>query len=288
MLKSPMWTNYVQAAHTGSGQPQLNATIMKDFEFPLPPLDEQHRIAWILGSLDDKIDSNRRLAKSLEDAATALFKANFTDLIGQEDLIMTEARQIPRGWALVPIAELAQYVNGKAFTKFGNGRGRPVIRIAELRSGFGHSTVYTDHVTEPEFLAQPGDILFAWSGSLGVYRWYRDEALINQHIFKVIPSGYPAWFVFFALKYVMPRFRSIAADKATTMGHIKRAHLSEYAIAVPPSELLAKHDAEFSPLFDRALQAWVEIETLKQIRDQLLPRLLTGQIRASRDAEFAS
>ncbi len=251
---------------------------VKAFHILTPPIDEQRRIVDVLGALDDKIENNQRIAETLEEIAATLFKARFVDFIDHDDLVDSEVGSIPGGWSAVPISDLARYVNGKAFTKFGNDRGRMVIRIAELRSGPGRSTVFTDHEAEPDFVAQPGDLLFAWSGSLDVYRWHREEALINQHIFKVIPAGHPAWFVFHALREAMPRFQAIAADKATTMGHIKRAHLTEYSLAVPPTDQLAEHDAEFTPLFDRALQARREVETLTCIRDALLPRLIAGQI----------
>lgn len=263
----------------GSATPILKKSAFEAFKLPVPSLDEQRRIAWVLGSLDDKIENNRRIAKTLEEIAETLFKARFVDFVDHDDLVESEIGPISTGWAAVPVRDLAKYVNGKAFTKFGNGQGRMVIRIAELRSGPGNSTVYTDHEAEPDFVAQPGDLLFAWSGSLDIYRWYREEALINQHIFKVVPEGYPAWFVLHALKYVMPHFQAIAADKATTMGHIKRSHLAEYRVAVPPPEDLARLDVEFAPLYARALQAQMEVETLTRTRDELLPRLISGQIR---------
>jgi type I restriction enzyme S subunit len=250
----------------------------------LPPIEEQSRIARILGSLDDKIENNRRIAETLERIAATLFKARFVDFVDHDDLVESEIGPIPRGWSAMPVGDLASYVNGKAFTKFGNGRGRMVIRIAELKSGPGGATVYTDHDADPEFIAEPGDMLFAWSGSLDVYRWHREQALINQHIFKVVPRGYPKWFVYYALKLVMPEFQAIASDKATTMGHIKRSHLTDFAVAVPPAGELGASDKVFEPLFDLALQARIEIETLARIRDLLLPRLVSGQIRVPADA----
>lgn len=263
----------------GSATPILKKSAFEKFELAVPHLHEQRRIAWILSSLDDKIENNRRITKTLEEIAATLFKARFVDFVDHDDLVESEIGPIPRQWTPVPVANLARYVNGKAFTKFGNDRGRMVIRIAELRSGPGGATVYTDHETKPDFIAQSGDILFAWSGSLDVYRWYRDEALINQHVFKVIPIDRPAWLAFYALKHVMPHFQAIAADKATTMGHIKRSHLSQYAVAVPPDNELVQHDRVFAPLFERALRARLEVETLTRIRDALLPRLVSGQIR---------
>ncbi len=92
-----------------------------------------------------------------------------------------------------------------------------VIRIAELNSGTGGSTVYNDVPADSDNVAYPGDLSFSWSGSLNVYHWHGDEALINQHIFKVVCADYPQWFVHFHLREAMPFFQGIAADKATTM-----------------------------------------------------------------------
>jgi type I restriction enzyme S subunit len=265
----------------------IKASSLGRLSVSVPQVDEQKRIAQVLRSLDEKIDNNLRIARTLEEIATALFKARFVDFIGQDDLVESEVGPIPQGWAATPVGDLARYVNGKAFTKFGNGRGRMVIRIADLRSGPGGSTVYSDHEAEPDFVAAPGDILFAWSGSLDVYRWHRPEALINQHIFKVIPEGYPNWFVFHTLKYVMPHFQAIAADKATTMGHIKRADLHALSIATPPTSGIREHDVVFAPLYEQALVARKESEMLVQIRDQLLPRLISGRLLVPDSARHA-
>ena len=271
--------DYLLMMATGSTFTNLSRKDLRSFAIPWPEPDVRGEVARITRAFDDKIENNRGIAETLEQIAATLFRARFVDFVDRDDLVESEIGPIPKGWAALPVGDLARYVNGKAFTKFGNGRGQMVIRIAELRSGPGASTVYTDHEAEPDFVAQQGDVLFAWSGSLDVYRWHREEALINQHIFKVIPAGYPAWFVFYALKHVMPHFQAIAADKATTMGHIKRSHLTEFAVAVPPADDLAEDDAAFGPLFERALQAHVEAETLVHVRDELLPRLISGQVR---------
>lgn len=285
-LKSPQFGEQLYSRMHGSDMaPYVSLTEQRTLTVQLPPIEEQRAIGATLSRLDDKIESNRQIAAILEEIAATLFKARFVDFIDHDELVEIAIGPIPPGWVAEPVASLAQFVNGKAFTRHGNGRGRMVIRIADLRSGPSGSTVYTDYETEPEYTAFPGDILFAWSGSLDVYRWHREEALINQHIFKVIPtSPYPGWFVYLALKHLMPQFQAIAADKATTMGHIKRSHLHEHAVAVPPTEELEKHSAVFQPLFDRVLAAQVELETLTRARDALLPRLVSGQIRVPPDA----
>ncbi len=245
------------------------ATI-KSIIVPLPPLKTQESISYILGALDDKIAVNDRIGQ----AADELRALNLRHW----------ARSHSGSMEASPLSSFARFVNGRAFTKDATGTGRMVIRIAEINSGPGGSTVHNDLDVPNEHLARPGDVLFAWSGSLAVTRWYRPEAIINQHIFKVIPNaGVPVWMVYELVREKLSDFKAIAAGKATTMGHIQRHHLDEPVLA-PKPENLNVLDAELGRLWDRALAAEQESLTLAELRDTLLPRLMSGEIRV-RDAE---
>jgi type I restriction enzyme S subunit len=284
----------------GSANPALNRNHIHPRKTIWPQREEQIAIVRVLAALDDKIALNRGANRTLEELATTLFRSLFVDF----DAVVAKAAgrdpahlhpdfaalfpatfedssigPIPRGWEVKTIKEIARYVNGRAFTKDATGTGRMVIRIAELNSGPGASTVYSQVEAGLENLAQPGDLLFAWSGSLDVYRWYRDEAIINQHIFKVICEDYPQWFVHEQLREAMPFFQDIAADKATTMGHIKREHLSQAFLAVPPKDLLDVADKIFQPLYAKQLGNERESLTLAALRDTLLPKLVSGELR---------
>jgi type I restriction enzyme S subunit len=304
--KSPAFTRQVSALTTGSAQPQFPIRDIRRVSIPLPPLDEQRTIARVLGALDDKIELNRRMNRTLGKLATTLFRSWFVDFdpvvakaAGRKPVHLrpevaalfpahfqdSELGPIPDAWEMKTVEDLARYVNGRAFTKGASGKGRMVIRIAELNSGPGGSTIYSDIDVAPEHVAQPGDLLFAWSGSLDVYRWYRDEAIINQHIFKVVCQKYPQWFVQHQLREAMSFFQDVAADKATTMGHIKREHLSQPRLAVPPKELLETADKIFRPLYDKQLANERESLTLAALRDTLLPKLLSGELRVN-DSEL--
>jgi len=248
----------------GIGQP---LTSLRGISIQIPELDEQRAIAKLLGALDDKITANAKLITT----ADKLSHTMFLSMVGTGD-------------QLVPLSDTAKFVNGKAFTKNASGTGRMVIRIAELNSGIGGSTVYNDIDVDDQYLARPGDLLFAWSGSLTLHRWFRPEGIVNQHIFKVMPQdGYPHWLVYELLRHRLEDFKSIAADKATTMGHIQRKHLDE-PVALPPLGEIHKHNEVMTGLWDRALAA--EVESLKLIttRDALLPQLMSGKLRV-RDAE---
>ena len=245
--------------------PYVSLTDQRSMTIDLPAISDQRAIAKVLGALDDKIAANNQVVK----CADALAHLHFRAATGAER---------------VPLSSLARFVNGKAFTKNATGTGRVVVRIAELNSGLGGSTVYNDIEVEDEHLARPGDLLFAWSGSLTAARWYRPEAIVNQHIFKVIPNpGVAIWLVNQAVHAKLDEFKAIAADKATTMGHIQRHHLDE-PVAVPQGDGVRRIDDLMTCLWETGLAAEIESLKLTQTRDELLPLLMSGRVRV-RDAE---
>lgn len=256
----------VSGYDSGSVQPMLNRNYIARLPVTVPPRPVQRAIAEVLGALDDKIAANTDLARTANLLANTRFE------------VMSIAAN------LEPLTKAARFVNGRAFTKGATGTGRIVVRIAELNSGIGPSTVYNDIAVGDEHLARPGDILFAWSGSLTLHRWARPEAIINQHIFKVLPhDGYPPWLVYELIRAKLDDFKAIAADKATTMGHIQRRHLDE-PVAVPTHDQIAAHGAMMQALWDRRLAADQESLALATLRDTLLPHLMSGRLQV-KDAE---
>lgn len=253
----------------GATMLNLNTTILGGVPLRIPSVTQQRAIAEVLGALDDKIAANQRTITGADELARTHFRAASTT--GEE----------------VPLSSLARFVNGRAYTKDATGTGRVVVRIAELNSGIGASTVRNDIEVPDDNTARPGDLLFAWSGSLTVARWYRPEAIVNQHIFKVIPStDNPMWLVNQAVHEALDEFKAIAADKATTMGHIQRRHLDE-PVRIPSRSDVERLDALMSGLWDLALTTEIENLTLAATRDELLPLLMSGKIRV-KDAEKAT
>lgn len=242
----------------------INLRDIASLEIDMPDVSRQQSIAEVLGALDDKIAANENLVYQADELARI-----YVGLASTED---------------VPLSSLARFVNGKAFTKDATGTGRVVIRIAEMNSGIGGSTVFNDIDVPDDHVARPGDLLFAWSGSLTAARWYRPEAIVNQHIFKVIPTdGRPMWLVNQAVHAKLDEFKAIAADKATTMGHIQRHHLDQ-PVRIPDAEATERLDGLMTGLWGRALAAEVESLHLIEMRDSLLPLLMSGTI-CVRDAE---
>ena len=143
---------------------------------------------------------------------------------------------IPNGWKYQSLYDLAEYINGKAFKQSElSDKGLPVIKIAELHNGITTSTKYYNGKIEDWFYLKGGELLFAWSGSVGVFVWKDGPAVLNQHIFKVnAKTGVDQRFLRYLLEYHMPIFKLLVKDKATTMGHVRIEDIKNIEAAVPP------------------------------------------------------
>lgn len=202
-----------------------------------------------------------------------------------DELVESELGLIPKGWKLRSLSKIANYLNGVASQKYpavSDEDSIPVIKIAEMRNGISKKTDMASTDVDPQYIINNGDLLFSWSGSLMVLLWSNNKGLLNQHIFKVTSEKYPKWFCYYWITHYLPYFQAIAAGKAVTMGHIKRNHLDEVYAVVPDKLLLSYMDRVLSAFLDTQLQYNLQNNTLIQIRDILLPQLLSGQISIAR------
>ena len=269
---------------------------------PLPRLSEQRTIAQILGTLDDKIELNRRMSETLEETAKALFKSWFIDFdpvrakqegrqpplpahiadLFPDRLVDSKLGPIPEGWKARSLDEIAHFINGLALQKYPptDGRSLPIIKIAQLRSGDLTNAGSASTELDPKYIVQDGDILFSWSGSLLCKLWVGGTGALNQHLFKVIPISAPKWLCYFAIHRHLDNFREIAAGKATTMGHIRRHHLSDAKQAIAPQNVTSQLDEMIQPITELMLKTAIETTRLVSLRDTLLPRLISGTLPA--------
>lgn len=276
-LGHPEVRGWIVRHAVGATMPNLSTGILSAVPIVVPPGEVQRAIGEVLGAIDEKIEHNRRLVDLCDQLWTCRLSQAWRDWSPATSMM-------PSGWSQAPLSSLARFINGRNFTKGASGSGRMVVRIVELNNGPGNSTVYNDVDAPSDNVVRAGDLLFAWSGSLIVRRWFRDEAIVNQHIFKVIPKpGVPTWLLHGYLLKLLPRHREIAADKATFMGHIQRRHLDE-PVPVPNANTRADLEDRCAGHWRRALAAEEETLLLAQLRETLLPRLMSGQLRA-RDAD---
>ena len=192
---------------------------------------------------------------------------------------------IPAGWRKGNLLDIANYLNGLAMQKFrpqGHEIGLPVLKIKELRQGScDDSSELCSLSIKPEYIIHNGDVVFSWSGSLLVDIWCGGTCGLNQHLFKVTSDVYDKWFYYLWTAHHLARFIAIAADKATTMGHIKREELAKAEVLIPCEEDYTSFNSIMQPIFELIISNRIESRKLAALRDELLPKLMTGEIDVS-------
>ena len=200
---------------------------------------------------------------------------------------------IPDGWETEPVYEVAQFINGAAFKSShfcAKEDGLPVVKIAELKNGISAQTKFTDRDMDDKYSIDSGEVLFSWSGSpdtsIDTFVWSGGAGWLNQHIFKVsFHRASERGFVYFMLKHLKPTFVEIARDKQTTgLGHVTARDMKRLFV-VKPIESLPEHFATYvDPVLQRAFASSMQSKRLTKLRDTLLPKLLSGELRIP-DAE---
>jgi type I restriction enzyme S subunit len=317
-LVSPsMQAQLLALASSGATRNALTKAMIENLVIDAPPILEQRAIASILGTLDDKIEANRRTNETLEAMTRALFKSWFVDFdpvrakAEGRPLHLDEATaalfpgalqdsdlgELPEGWAPVPLYELATYINGAAYRAFepnAERRGLPIIKIAELKAGVTEQTKFSDVQMPAQYRLDTGDILFSWSGnpdtSIDTFIWSHGAAWLNQHIFRVVPHReVERSFVLATLKYLRPVFAEIARNKQTTgLGHVTAGDMKRLLVVRPDDRVLSAWDKQAAPLFARLLSNALEAQALTAVRDALLPRLLSGELELGDADRFLS
>jgi type I restriction enzyme S subunit len=275
---------------------------MRGIQLHLPPLEIQKQIAETLSKLDDRITLLRDTNTTLEAIAQALFKSWFVDFdpvhakmqgsapdgldedtaaLFPDSFEESELGPVPTGWRVKSLDAVASFLNGLALQKFPptGDNDLPVIKIAQLRKGDTVGADLASRSIKPEYIIQNGDVLFSWSGSLEVEIWCGGEGALNQHLFKVTSNVFPKWFYFLWTRHHLEHFRQVAASKATTMGHIQRAHLSGAKVLVPGEEVLRAANSVLEPIMQRVIENSLQEYNLAALRDTLLPRLISGQLQ---------
>lgn len=287
---------------TGSTFPNVSKNMIEEIVIPkLTPYAAQE-IAAILKPIENRITLLRETNITLEAIAQALFKSWFIDfdpvhakMQGQIPEGMDEATAalfpdsfeeselgpIPNGWEFTSLDEVANFLNGLALQKFPpTGKNDlPVIKIAQLRKGDLTGADLASNLIKPEYVIQNGDVIFSWSGSLEVEIWCGGIGALNQHLFKVTSNNFEKWFYYLWTKNHLQNFRQIAASKATTMGHIQREHLTQAKVCVTSTKIFQVANTVFTPIIDLIIENSIKQKNLASIRDTLLPRLISGQIK---------
>ncbi|MGW7989805.1 restriction endonuclease subunit S [Staphylococcus xylosus] len=298
LLKSKL--NELESHSTGTIFSSVNKKTLENFIVKVPSDSHQKNIGRLLSNLDKKIEINQNIIANLEELSQTLFKRWFVDFEFPDEngnpyksnggeMVDSELGAIPKGWNVKNLDDIANYMNGLAMQKFkptDNQNSLPVVKIKELKNGSTdeNSNRCTSEIPEKALIVD-GDIIFSWSATLLVKMWCGGKAGLNQHLFKVSSDKYPKWFYYYWTKRYIDYFIGIANDKATTMGHINRKHLSHAKILTPNDQTLEKFSRTFDDLLEKELSVSKESKRLTELRDTLLPKLMSGEIEIPTDIE---
>ena len=262
--------------------PGVNRNTLHQMTVCVPDEETQRRIVEVLSAYDDLIATNQRRIALLEDAARRLYREWFVHLRfpGHESVPVKDG--VPEGWRKTPMTSVADFVNGFAFKPEHLGEsGLPVVKIPELRSGITSKTPFNPgHIVPQRNHITTGDVIFSWSATLLVNEWGEGPALLNQHLFKVIPHNeLHKRLVRFAVEAAIPELSGHAVG--ATMQHIRRSALDNHLMLVPDDTTAAAFAGQADPMMDAVLNLTAQNRELTKARDLLLPKLMSGQLDVS-------
>ena len=270
-FRSPRFRATVTSMSSITTRASLNNDMLSVLRIAVPPPSEQKAIASVLAGLNDKIDLLHRQHQTLEAMSETLFRQWFLESENE-------------GWHEKPLSSIANFLNGLACQKYPAANEvdkLPVLKIRELSNGITDSADWATSQVKPDYIVAAGDVIFAWSASLMVKVWDGEKCVLNQHLFKVTSRDFPKWFYLRWCKHHLAEFIAISASQATTMGHIKRGDLDAAMVLVPPPQVLEAMSLQMAPLLDKQMEIARQRKTLEKLRDTLLPKLMSGEVRVA-------
>lgn len=242
-------------------------------------------------SIPDEFAERAEQRKGIEKKDNADIQGLFPD----EFEFTEEMGWIPKEWQVTPVYEVAEFINGSSFKSqyfSDENEGLPIIKIAEIKNGVSQQTNFTTQKMPEKYFIDDGSILFSWSGnpdtSIDTFIWTGGEGWLNQHIFNVVlHKNSDRTFVYYLLKMLKPVFTEIARDKQTTgLGHVTVKDMKRTYTIKPSSSILEAFTRQVDPIFEKWYQNLFSSRELTKLRDTLLPKLMSGEIRIPDAAAF--
>lgn len=272
----------IEAMGSGTTFKEVSGATMKNIEVYLPEdLDEQRRIAGILGSLDDKIELNRRINANLEAQAQALFRSWFVDFEPFRDgpFVDSELGKIPQGWKVGDIYTYMDVIYGAPYKSAlfnTNKKGYPLIRIRDLKTY--SPQFYTEEILPNTEYVDFGDIVAGMDAEFVPYIWKGEKGLLNQRVCKFIPK-YDYVSKYYILSLIRPELEFVQSYKVgTTVSHLGKSDIDKFKVITPPAEIVKRFSCIVDSFHQQIIKLAKENLNLSALRDTLLPKLIAGEI----------
>ncbi len=292
----------------GSRTPILNKTDFEKVMISVPPLSEQCAIAHILGTLDDKIELNRRMNETLEEMARAIFKSWFVDFEpvrakaeGRDpglpkhiaDLFPdrfedSELGETPAGWESWCVSDVGNVICGKTpSTKVAEyyGDAIPFITIPDMRGKVFAKNVqrklsHLGAASQPKKALPAGALCVSCIATPGLVVIASEESHTNQQINTVVPENPDETYFWFWIFRNLGEQIASGGSGGSVFANLSTGRFSNMRVLAPCAELRRYYHMLVAPIFDQILRCDTEMNTLAAVRDALLPRLISGELRA--------
>ena len=300
-FKSPEGRHQLLANSSQVGVPSIAkpVTYLRTVEIPLPPLPEQHAIAHILGTLDDKIETNRRINEILEEIARALFKSWFVDFdpvrakakgfdtglpkdiadLFPERFAASEWGEIPEGWDIQNFSKtftlkMGQSPPGSTYNERAEG-----LPFFQGRADFDFRfPLNRKFCTAPKRIASPGDTLVSVRAPVGDINMAWEECCIGRGVAALRHKSGSASFTYYSAWANQEQFRQYE-HTGTVFGSINKEQFEALQVLEPTKKIITAFDSQVNVLDARIKSGTSEIRLLTSLRDALLPKLISGEIQ---------
>ena len=267
--------NYLlQLASGGATRNALTKDMISNLEIALPPHEEQRRIVSVLDSIQEKIRANIEINNNLDEQMQVLYKSWFVDFEPFNGVK-------PANWTNADIYSIAKIIYGAPFaSKLFNtdGIGKPIIRIRDLKEQ--EFVTFTTEEHPKGHLIHPGDIVVGMDGEFRPYIWGNEEAWLNQRV-CIFENKRPKGKAF-VLYTIKPLLNVIEQTQvATTVIHIGKKDYDAFEIQLPDDNTLKRFDEITAPMIEQIVNNRLENKRLSNLRDILLPKLMSGEIDVS-------
>jgi len=303
-MRSPKIRNQINGVSILTTRASLNNSMLQKIEIAVPEYQEQKAIAELLFGLDKKIELNNAINKNLEEMAQALFKRWFIDFefpnengepykTSGGELEESEVGLIPKGWKVGKIEDLGQVIGGatpsKKEEKYYSDVGIPWITPKDLSNNRNHFVSRGEiDITEEGFkrssvkLLPKGSILFSSRAPIGYVAIAKNDLTTNQGFKSVIPNiDFGTEFIYYLLKYITPDIENRASG--STFKEISGSEMKKVPVLIPDRDIVQRFNKVMNSVLSKIEQVEEEIANLIEIRDSLLPKLMSGEIRVPVD-----
>src|SRR5690554_1455820 len=279
LLSSYLFQDYINTNYTGSVIKNVSLKTMREFRISLPPLPEQRAIASILSTIDDQIENNLAMNKTLEEMAMALYKHWFVDFgpFQEGNFVESELGEIPEGWEVKSLKDFAVVTMGQSpKSEFYNDekKGLPFHQgVKDYSERFPTDITYS---TEGKRYAIENDIIFSVRAPVGRINVAKNKIILGRGV-AGISNKENFSFLLYMLKYMFHKEDIIGSG--TVYNSVNRKELENLKFVIPDDETLNKFRRKVSQLDEKYLNNYKENQTLIELRDALLPKLVSGEVR---------